>query len=173
MLLTPDNPGFHLINGNFLSLDNMSDADYTIEDVATVLGRKQRFNDHIPDLKYSVAEHCYHASFLYAYNRKGALMHDAAEWLTGDIPTPIKQRLQGIKEVEDLIDRDLQARFNYEPVEKFTFKVIDNFLFQVEHHLLFDTPEQIYDPSDALILEFWDEKEATKKFIERFHELSL
>ena len=172
MLLTPDNPGFHLVNGTYTHLDRLDQATYDIADVALVLARTQRFMNHIPGLKYYVAEHCYHASYLYDYNRKGALMHDAAEWITGDIPTPIKRRLEGIKEIEEIIDRDLQRRFDYLPVDSFTFKVIDNVLFQVEHHYLYGTEEgPIFDIKN-LELKFWDVEEACERFLARYDELS-
>jgi len=171
MLLTPDNPGFHLVNNTYTHLDHLADAEYTIGDVGKVLGRLQRFNNHAPYGHYSVAEHCWHASFLYAYNRKGALMHDAAEWITGDIPTPIKKRLDGIKEIEALVDRDLETRFGFDPVDKFTFKVIDNVLFQLEHYWLYDTKEgPIFDIPGFEIYQ-WAPEKATEKWLERWEEL--
>lgn len=167
MLLSPENPGMRLSNGTVVFLDRLEEASYSIEDVAEVLGRVQRFNCHAPQ-KYSVAEHCWHASHLYVINPKGALMHDAAEFLTGDIPTPIKKRCEGIKQIEALIDADLSRRFAYIEVDS-TFKIIDTLLFQLEHSYLFSQPRVYNVP-----IKFynWQEEEATERFLERFYELS-
>lgn len=168
MILSPANPGMRLINGSIYLFDEPHKAIYSIEDVALVLGRKQRFNDHSPKV-YSIAEHCYHAANLYAANRKGALMHDAPEFIVGDLITPIKQRVEGYKAIEHAVEDDMARRFGYTPVDPSTFKVIDNVLYQVEHCMLFNLPK-VYDIE--VPVQNWPPEEAARKFLELFCEVS-
>lgn len=168
MNISRHNPGMTLINGETITLDSLESAKYTIRDVATVLGRKQRFNDHLPEgIEYSVAEHCYHASYLYSANPFGALMHDAPEWITGDLITPVKARVPDFREVESIVETDLVKRYGYRTVDE-RFKVVDDVLFQVEHATFYGRP-QVY--SFDVPIKNWSPKEATEKFLRRFEEL--
>ena len=168
-VLSPENPGIRMINRRVLYFDKLTEAEYTIEDVATVLGRIQRFGNHAPK-PYSVAEHLVHASNLYARNPKGALMHDAPEWLLGDLATPVKKRTSGFSELEDEVEADMARRFNYTPCHDPVFKVVDNILFQCEHAALFEQPE-VYNIE--IPFQFWKPKAAKKEFLKRFKHLSL
>lgn len=145
---------------------------FTIDMVAENLGRKARFNNH-SKFHYSVAEHCFHASVLYACNRKGALMHDAPEYIMGDLITPIKKSVSGFKELEDLVEADMERRFNYERPEPFSFKVIDHLLYHLEEPVLFPGVPHHYDPSKFNFeIQCWDAKTASKKFLEQYYQLS-
>lgn len=168
ILLSPANPGLRMINKNIYYFETPEKAIYTIEDVACVLGRKQRFNDHAPKV-YSIAEHCVHAANLYSANRKGALMHDAPEFIMGDLITPIKQRVDGYKELEETVENDMARRFGYTPVDRTTFKVIDNVLYQVENSFLFDLPS-VYDIE--VPISCWGAEEAAEEFLKCFHSLA-
>ena len=167
MLLSPEKPGIRMINGNVFYFEDPKAAEYTIQDVAEVLGKKQRFGDHAR-VKYSVAEHLFHASYLYAHNRKVALMHDAPEWLVGDQLTPIKKRIQGFDELEELVEVDMARRFGYTPCHDPVFKVVDNILFQCEHSALFSQPK-VYDIE--IPFKFWGPEEAAEAFLLRFKSL--
>lgn len=168
IVLSSSNPGMRMANNEIMFLDNIQDAKYDIEVVANVLGRVQRFNNH-PTKKMSVAEHCIHASYLYPLNPKGALFHDGAEFITGDIPTPVKAHCNGIKQLEEKILKDMARRFDFIIPDPDTFKVVDNILFQTEQVYLFDTPK-IYNID--INFRSWGWKEASQKFLERYLELS-
>lgn len=90
----------------------------SIEDVATSLSRICRYLGHTSRF-YSVAEHSLILSDL-IYEEAGAelayeaLLHDAAEAYTGDIPRPMKQLLKclpGFKEFEEKVERCVLGRF--------------------------------------------------------------
>lgn len=87
-----------------------------VEDIAESLAKLCRYNGHCRGF-YSVAEHsvrmawaarkCWNSNLL----TRCALMHDAAEAYTGDIPRPIKRQLGGIEELEDKIFSLIAEKF--------------------------------------------------------------
>ena len=159
---------FRMINGNLFDFQNPKNAVYDIELVATMLGKKCRFGDHIP-VHYSVAEHSYHASKLYLRNPKGALMHDAPEFVMGDLITPIKRHTRGFKEIETAIIRDMEHRFDFVEPDELTFKLVDTLLFHQEEVALYPGVESIYNIN--IDFNFWDAQTAAHKFLERYHEV--
>ena len=85
----------------------------TIKDIAWSLSRIARFAGHtITAIPYSVAQHsCFVASLIEqdGYNKNVVmfgLLHDAAESLIGDIPSPIK-KIPELKSVIDPIEQRL------------------------------------------------------------------
>ncbi len=86
--------------GSFFPLDPRPE-EVDIDDIATALSRMNRYNGHFSDKFdfYSVAEH----SILlaqYVQERTGsathamwALLHDAAEAYTSDVPRPLKRQI--------------------------------------------------------------------------------
>ena len=68
-------------------------GDIRIVDIAHALSMQCRFNGHTREF-YSVAEHCVRASEIVTKaDALWALLHDAHEAYTGDVPTPIKAAL--------------------------------------------------------------------------------
>ena len=85
--------------GRIIYLDDIKPGDIRIEDIAFYLARIPRFNGG-GTRTYSVAEHSIWCSRVVGErHRFQALMHDAPEYLTGDVTTPVKQML-GDKMVE-------------------------------------------------------------------------
>lgn len=87
--------------------------------VSHALGRLSRWTGHVKTPEsYSVAQHSVLVSFLTADAPMAALFHDAAEFVLGDITTPIKMHLgeEAIKTYRALTkrwDEDFSARFGY------------------------------------------------------------
>jgi len=158
-----------MMNGNLFDVDHPERAVYDIDLVATIMGRICRYNNHC-HYHYSDAEHSYHASYLWPANPKGALMHDAPEFITGDFLSPIKQRIKGFKEIEWRIERDMETRFNYTQPEP-AFKEIDIALFCREEEVLFPNarfPGQL----PQVEIHCWSPEMATEMFLQRYWELT-
>jgi 5'-deoxynucleotidase YfbR-like HD superfamily hydrolase len=66
----------------------------------------RRFQTHRLQAPKSVAEHSFRVAALYAYlggtEILAALLHDAEEAITGDLPSPIKKTLTGLEKYEAL-----------------------------------------------------------------------
>ena len=160
---------FRMLNGQLFDFQNPHTAKYDIELVATMLGKKCRFGDHI-QRHYSVAEHCYHASNIYVRNPKGALMHDAPEFVMGDLVTPLKRHVGGFKEIEDNILRDMELRFKFVTPDEMTFKLVDTLLFHQEEVAL--NPDVVPTYDIMVDFKFWDAQTATRMFLDRYYALS-
>jgi len=84
-----------------------------IEDIAVALSNKARFNGHT-DFFYSVAQHSVHVSDLircpiYAV-RLAALLHDAAEFVLGDLNTLLKPLFPGFGVLESRVQAVIHTR---------------------------------------------------------------
>lgn len=87
---------------------------FNLEAIAHGLSMQVRFNGHI-DHFYSVAQHSVYVSRVTRLReaKLWGLMHDAAEYVIGDIPTPVKRYLPPeVDEVEEGIARAICERFN-------------------------------------------------------------
>lgn len=73
-----------------------------IDDIAASLARQNRFGGHIQRESYTVAEHCLLGlPFCEPLHRFEFLMHDASEYVLGDVKGPIK-RLLGMQFYREL-----------------------------------------------------------------------
>ena len=91
-----------MLSGRRLDLLNPSPLDIEIEDIAHGLARVARWNGQtIGEHPYSVAEHSLFVEWLYRRLRPGAgpqerlaaLLHDAPEYVIGDMISPFKAAL--------------------------------------------------------------------------------
>lgn len=105
-------PIIQLHSGAYFDLSDPRGSELSIADIAHALSMTCRFGGHT-DVFYSVAQHCVLASrtvaeeFAYA-----ALMHDAAEALIGDIPSPLKAMLPCYRALEKKVEMAVFDRFN-------------------------------------------------------------
>lgn len=89
--------------------------DIDLETVAHALSLQCRFGGHVKSF-YSVAEHCYRASFFhpeaYAFEK---LMHDASEAYLQDVPRPIKRgmEMEFYNTTEDKWHKVLSEKFGF------------------------------------------------------------
>lgn len=104
-------PTILLQSGLYFDLLDPHGSDFTIEDIAHGLAHCCRFAGQCSRF-YSVAEHCWHASFLVAPElAMAALMHDAAEAFLGDVTRPLKQLLPAYKAIEEKVEDAIAVRF--------------------------------------------------------------
>lgn len=133
------------------------------------------------DFHYSVAEHLVIGSYLvppeFAFE---FLMHDGPEAYYGDVTRPLKNRCPDYKWLLKIFERTAWAdRWALPPEMSPIVKEIDNRLLWTEAQEMFgavrvnwfggESPEPI-DPTPAF--GFWSPATATRRFIERFDELT-
>jgi 5'-deoxynucleotidase YfbR-like HD superfamily hydrolase len=114
-----------MLSGRRLDLLNPSPLDIEIEDIAHGLARVARWNGqtHGPHA-FSVAQHSILVEAMVAHvwpatvaaDRLGALLHDAAEYVIGDMISPFKTAL-GVdyRQFEATLDAAIRLRFGLSP----------------------------------------------------------
>lgn len=116
-----------MLSGRRLDLLDPSPLDIEIEDIAHGLARVARWNGQTKgDHAFSVAQHCLLVEAIYAHtnegtsgsNRLAALLHDAAEYVIGDMISPFKAAL-GVdyKAFELRLMAAIRLRFGLHPQE--------------------------------------------------------
>lgn len=116
-----------MLSGRRLDLLDPSPLDIEIEDIAHGLARVARWNGQTKgDHAFSVAQHCLLVEAIYTHtnahasgsNRLAALLHDAAEYVIGDMISPFKAAL-GVdyKEFELRLMAAIRLRFGLSPQE--------------------------------------------------------
>jgi uncharacterized protein len=116
MARIPDRAWQRMLSGRRLDLLNPSPVDIELSDIAHGLARVARWNGQtIGDYSFSVAQHSVLVMTLYAAgtpeasarDRLYALLHDAPEYVMGDIISPLKAAMGG--DYKDLENRLLAA----------------------------------------------------------------
>jgi uncharacterized protein len=110
-----------MLSGRRLDLLDPSPLDIEIEDIAHGLARVARWNGQTSGSHaFSVAQHCVLVEAIFAHRRKGAmkperlacLLHDAAEYVIGDMISPFKAALGGdYKVIEKRLMAAVHLRF--------------------------------------------------------------
>ena len=121
-----------MVSGRRLDLLDPSPLDIEIEDIARGLARVARWNGQtMGDHAFSVAEHSVIVEDLFAQlnpeatqaQRLTALLHDAAEYVIGDMISPFKNALGlDYKNFEARIEEAIHIRFNLPPIMPRTLK---------------------------------------------------
>ncbi len=114
-----------MLSGRRLDLLDPSPLDVEVEDIAQGLSRVARWNGQTKgDWAYSVAQHSLLVERLVAEIRPGyrprwllaALLHDAAEYVLGDLITPVKGAVGGdYKKLEARLSEAVHIRFGLPP----------------------------------------------------------
>jgi len=87
--------------GRFVDPLNLTADDIDIEDIAHALAHTCRYGGHCSRF-YSVAEHCVILSHLVAEEFAiYALLHDAYEAYSSDVPDPVKSKLTAYQQAEN------------------------------------------------------------------------
>lgn len=108
-----------------------------VEDIAHALSLLCRFGGHCREF-YSVAEHSVRCAKKAAEKGLGddlcfeALMHDASEAYLVDMPRPIKQQLQGYRDVEAKLDAVIREKYELPPKMSDEIHLIDNEMLATE-----------------------------------------
>lgn len=123
----PDRPGApprawqRMLSGRRLDLLDPSPLDVEITDIAHGLARVSRWNGQTKgDHAFSVAQHCLLVEEIFCAlagdaspdSRMAALLHDAAEYVIGDMISPFKAVVGGdYKEIEKRLQTAIHLRF--------------------------------------------------------------
>ncbi|MDP8996507.1 MAG: HD family hydrolase [Pseudomonadota bacterium] len=110
-----------MLSGRRLDLLDPSPLDIEIEDIAHGLARVARWNGQTKGANaFSVAQHCVLVEAIFSHKRKGGakqdqlacLLHDAAEYVIGDMISPFKAALGGnYKTIEKRLMAAVHLRF--------------------------------------------------------------
>lgn len=121
-----------MLSGRRLDLLDPSPFDIEIEDIARGLARVARWNGQTSgDHAFSVAEHSVVVEDLFLQlnpnatdaQRLTALLHDAAEYVIGDMISPFKNALGlDYRDIEDRIEQAVHIRFGLPPKIPATLK---------------------------------------------------
>ena len=157
-------------------------SDVEILDIAHALSLITRANGHLHHF-YSVAQHSVNCAKEAAARghslivQLACLTHDAAECYVADVPRPVKHRLVGYVDLEDMILGVVWAAFGLgdltDEEKRQVFDIDDAMLFH-EFLVLKNTRLRETAPSIAMEHDFSqrDMGEVEKEFLDMFSELS-
>lgn len=134
-------PWIQTRSNQILNYINPDPGTIDIDDIAVALSRTARFGGHTTSF-YSVAQHSFLASLCSADDTVAlyALLHDAHEAYTGDIPAPLKILLPGIEDIEKRIQSAIYVAIGIpEPDQDVSIEVknIDGYMLSIEKDALF------------------------------------
>ncbi len=173
----PNSYSLRLYSGAYFDLDLLNVEDVTILDIAHALAMTCRFGGHTP-LFYSVAEHSVLASHLVPPPfALAALMHDAAEALLGDVPSPLKAMLPDYRALEARTARALARRFALPEVLPPEVHWADRAMLTLERRALFPGAGPWRGEADLSNLaepprfRWWTPQSARARFLARYRTL--
>lgn len=165
-------------SGNYFDFQTPENCHVRIQDIALGLSNTCRFGGQIRTF-YSVAEHSVKMSQIiapqYAYI---ALMHDAAEAFTGDIPSPLKHLLPDFQKIEARCEKRIQSIFKCgypTPAAADAVKRADMAMLAAEKKQVLVNADKWPEVAGILpaevTCEFWTPNTARLNFLDRFVEL--
>ena len=182
-----------MLSGRRLDLLDPSPLDIEIEDIAHGLARVARWNGQtVGEHGFSVAQHSMVVEEIVAHIRPDveprwrlvALLHDASEYVIGDMISPFKHAL-GVdyQMFEERLETAIQLRFGLPgktpPLIKTLIKQADRAcaFFEATQLAGFSHAEalELFDPPPAgyrLLITPWPAAEAQARYIQRFELLS-
>lgn len=148
-----------------------------IDDIARSLAYTYRWRGqtthHISVAQHSVlvSRHVRNNGFDYQIQMQ-ALLHDAAEAYTGDVPKPVKQHLPDFQAMELLIERAIFDRFNVSHPMSPIVRIADSHVGRWEYRDLM--PGTFYDDpiGNPPVMDVWHPGAAMHQFLFLFWELS-
>ena len=172
-------PSLQTASGHLISLLDPDPAMIEITDIASVLSRICRYAGHAR-FPYSVAEHSVLITrWLQAQGcsvevQKQGLLHDAPEYLLGDVARPLKQLLAPqYQQVETRIWNAVCFRFGL-------FTLMFPEVKEADNRILFDEKAVVFkhdvdwgwslEPL-GIEIEFWSPERATEEFMNEFNRL--
>ena len=182
-----------MLSGRRLDLLDPSPMDIEIEDIAHGLARVARWNGQtVGEHAFSVAQHSIVVEEIVAHIqpdveprwRLAALLHDASEYVIGDMISPFKAALgMDYKTFEDRLESAIHIRFGLPaktpvPVKKLIKQADRACAFfeatqlagfsRAEALDFFDSPPKGY----SLTIDPWPASLAQQRYVQRFHVLS-
>ena len=189
---TPPRAWQRMLSGRRLDLIDPSPLDIEIEDIAHGLARVARWNGQTTgDQAFSVAQHSLVVEALVRVLEPKAdrqtllyaLLHDASEYVIGDMISPFKAALGAdYRTFEDRLERAVNLRFGLPPKPsprlKKLVKRADPMCAWLEAVKLagfsVDEADGLFIPPPAGFagdVTCWTAREAQERFLARFHEL--
>ena len=193
---TPPRAWQRMLSGRRLDLIDPSPLDIEISDIAHGLARVARWNGQTSGAHaFSVAQHSLAVETLFGLMNPGAttqeritaLLHDAPEYVIGDMISPFKAMVGGAyKQVEKRLQASIHIRFSLPPEPKAALtakiKQADTVCAYFEATLLagfadkeaeqlFGRPRGFH--ADLLDWNPWPAVEAQAQFLARFEELEV
>ena len=185
-----------MLSGRRLDLIDPSPLDIEIEDIAHGLARVARWNGQtLGDHAYSVAQHCLLVEFIYSFRiasptgngQLSALLHDAPEYVIGDMISPFKAVIGGdYKALEtrllaavhlrfglpvDLSDREIRRIKSADQTAAYFEAVYLAGFEPAEANRFFGRPRNIGHDDVAALLEPWPAAEAQAAYLDRVTKL--
>lgn len=175
-------------SGVIVDFNHPERTDVRIEDIAHSLARLCRFNGHTNGL-YTVAQHSCAVAEVVAKSKPAmaltALMHDAHEAYTGDMPGPLKRWLRNQTDIWDKLEAAFQSRisdvFWLDFPEPEYVKMIDGALLPTEANWqlprqewsrrLFGV-ERAREPHGTCLDHVWNERYAKERFLSAYRKYS-
>jgi 5'-deoxynucleotidase YfbR-like HD superfamily hydrolase len=106
-------PTLETVTGRIIDPEYPVSSNIDIHDIAWSLSRISRFSGHtVTEIPYNVAQHCIFVADMmieFGHSKKLALyglLHDAAEYAIGDIPSPVK-KIPALRAVLDPIELNI------------------------------------------------------------------
>jgi hypothetical protein len=159
---------------------NPNPDDISLLDIAHSLSLQCRWNGHI-DSFYSVAQHSVMVSRIVEEidpeHSLEALMHDAAEAFTSDVPLPIKMALPDFMVMEKRVEKAISEKFSLNFPWPKSIKKADRIALNTEAIHLFD--HDVLNLLDINVdtsrndfwIEPWYPTEAETQFLRRWNDL--
>ena len=171
-------PFLRMRSGALVHATNPVPSTIHIEDVAFGLSRRNRYACQ-SDL--SVAQHCCEGAQLLldrGHERTAYtfLMHDSAEYLTGDLPTPLKhsERMAGFRGIERDVEQILATKFRFDYPLPTAVKILDRQMLATEARdlgiaIIFDgeAPKAL-----NITITPWHPEDARARFLSLFNHLA-
>lgn len=174
-------PSIQLISGEYFDFANPDKCKFKPYDIAHALSKVARCNGHtLGDDAYVVGQHCVHAHDQAPREfRFEALMHDAPEFVLGDITTPLKQLLPDFMAVEKRVEHAMARQFHLPFKMSPEVKLVDRRMAATEKRDLMpvDPPGESWEslegiePYDNLTVQVWSPRRARDEWHGRFHAL--
>ena len=159
-LYTPD--CIRTYRGIYMNVFEPTSDMIDIEDIAHSLSMQPRFSGHLKGF-YSVAQHCViMAEKMHESHQLEALLHDASEAYLLDIASPIKNRLQGYKDIEFKLMEVIAKEFGFTMPLHEKVKELDNYMLQWEWSTL------MLSKTILPRLEYWSQPIAEQQFMEAY-----
>lgn len=182
-----------MLSGRRLDLIDPSPFDIEIEDIAHGLARVARWNGQtVGEHAFSVAQHCVLVEdiagriepSISVRDRMIALLHDAPEYVIGDMISPFKAALGlDYRAFEDRLEQAIHIRFGLPPKTPAPLKALlkraDLICAHLEAVQLAGFTREEADsffhappPGLALTLQAWSAQTAQTRFLDRFRSLA-
>lgn len=176
--MPPIVPSLQVSSGQLVSIINPEPEEILFRDIAASLSKICRYNGHTVD-HYSVAEH---SVLIYRYLRsqseipvdndtlKAALLHDAPEYLIGDMTKPFKKHIgEPFTAVEGVVWLAVASRFGISPD-------LPNVVRDAHARILFNEKDQVFlrkvdwgwklEPLPGVVVQFWNWRRAYDEYME-------